>query len=330
MFYKSKFKAAWWLTNPHFQTIAAKLFRRKKHIATSLETIELPDGDFIDLAWTERPVSINSNSSKSKNKPIVVVLHGLEGSKDSHYSRGMLATIKKNQWIGLLMHFRGCSGRPNRQAQSYHSGDTRDITYLTQLLKERYPNTPLAIVAISLGANVLTRFLAEVPNNPYKAACAICTPLDLASCSARVNVGFSKVYQKYLVDMLRNSMLEKVALNLLPNVEAKRLNKIKTILAFDEYVTAPLNGFDNAADYYDKVSGIHTIASIKQPCLFIHSKDDPFLNHQKTVPTDKLPSNITFEITKKGGHVGFVSGNNPFKPVYWLDQRVPEYLQQYI
>lgn len=329
MLYKSHFKAAWWLTNPHFQTIAAKFFRRKKQVTTLSETIELPDGDFIDISWTKLPEK--DTLPTAKQQPIVVVLHGLEGSKDSHYSKGMLATIKNNGWIGLLMHFRGCSGKPNRQGPSYHSGDTRDITYLTQQLTARYPDHPLFIVGISLGANVLTRYLAETPTTPYKAACAICAPLDLASCSARVNVGFSKVYQKYLVDMLKASTQEKIALNLLPNIESNKLKKISTIYAFDHYVTAPLNGFSSADDYYQKVSGLNFINQIKHPCLFIHSKDDPFLNHEKTIAFNSaLPDNITFEVTEQGGHVGFVSGANPFKPVYWLEHRVPEYFKNYL
>ena len=109
MYSVSQFKPAWWLTNPHSQTLAAKFFRRKQKLVTFNETVELPDGDFIDLAWTEQPKPNNT-------RPIVVMLHGLEGSKDSHYAKGMLTALKNRGWIAVLMHFRGCSGKPNRQA----------------------------------------------------------------------------------------------------------------------------------------------------------------------------------------------------------------------
>ncbi len=323
MYSASKFKPAWWLTNAHFQTLAAKFFRRNQQLTTSNETLELPDGDFIDLAWTEKP-------AKDNNKPIVVMLHGLEGSKDSHYAKGMLAAVKARGWIAVLMHFRGCSGKPNRQASSYHSGDTRDVSYLTEHLSARYQQCIFSILGFSLGGNVLTQYLAQVPNNPYKAAAVICAPLDLASCSIRINQGFSRLYQKYLLQMLKDTALEKIGKKMIDHIKPAQLAAIKTIADFDEKVTAPLNGFTSAEHYYQQTSGNQVIPNIKQPCLFVHSADDPFLNHQSSLPTQKLPEHLTFEVSEHGGHVGFIYGNNPFKPRYWLEKRVPDFLANYL
>lgn len=323
MYSASKFKPAWWLTNAHFQTLAAKFFRRKEKLITHNETLELPDGDFVDLAWTEKP-------KKDNNKPIVVMLHGLEGSKDSHYAKGMLAAIKARGWIAVLMHFRGCSGKPNRQASSYHSGDTRDISYLTEYLLDRYQQCFFSILGFSLGGNVLTQYLAQVPNNPYRAAAVICAPLDLASCSAHINQGFSRLYQKYLLQMLKDSTLEKINQETIHHIKPTQLAAIKTMYDFDEKVTAPLNGFTSAEHYYQQSSGNQVIPDIKQPCLFVHSADDPFLNHQSSLPKQKLPEHLTFEVSEHGGHVGFIYGNNPFKPKYWLEKRVPDFLADYL
>lgn len=323
MYSTSKFKPAWWLTNAHFQTLAAKFFRRKEKLVTYTETLELPDGDFIDLAWTEKPHQNNT-------RPIIVMLHGLEGSKDSHYAIGMLNAIKKHGWIAVLMHFRGCSGRPNRQASSYHSGDIRDISYLTEHLIARYQQCIFSVLGFSLGGNVLTRYLAQVPNNPYRCAAVICAPLDLASCSARINQGFSKLYQKYLLKMLKDSTLEKIAVNIINNMKEKQLEAINTIYDFDDQVTAPLNGFTSAQHYYQQASGNQVMEHIKQPCLFIHAADDPFLNHQFSLPQQKLPKHLTFEVSSHGGHVGFIHGNNPFKPQYWLEKRVPDFLSAHL
>jgi len=323
MYSASKFKPAWWLTNAHFQTLAAKFFRRNQQLTTNNETLELPDGDFIDLAWTEKP-------AKDNNKPIVVMLHGLEGSKDSHYAKGMLAAVKARGWIAVLMHFRGCSGKPNRQASSYHSGDTRDISYLTEHLSARYQQCIFSILGFSLGGNVLTQYLAQVPNNPYKAAAVICAPLDLASCSVRINQGFSRLYQKYLLQMLKNNALKKIGTQLINHIKPAQLKSIKTLFDFDEKITAPLNGFTGALHYYRQSSGNQVIPDIKQPCLFVHSADDPFLNHQSSLPTQKLPKHLTFEVSAHGGHVGFIYGNNPFKPRYWLEKRVPDFLANYL
>jgi predicted alpha/beta-fold hydrolase len=323
MFTKSQFNPAWWLRNAHLQTIIAKWLKVKKSIHTTRETIELPDGDFIDLAWTEKP-------KKNDKRPIVVVLHGLEGSVNSHYAKGMLAAIKGKKWLGVLMHFRGCSGRVNRKANSYHSGDTRDIHYLTQQLAMQYPKQKMLAIGFSLGGNVLTKYLAQYPENPYQGVSIICAPLHLASCSKRINQGFSKVYQKYLVDMLKNSTQLKLDNHLLSSPTVMQLNDIKTIWQFDHQVTAPVNGFTDAQDYYHQSSGRYVLDKIKQPCLFIHSTDDPFLCDTNTRAIEQLPTNITFEVSLKGGHVGFIYGKNPFKPKFWLEERVPDFLEKYI
>lgn len=317
----SQFKPAWWLTNPHGQTMLAKWLRRKETFQGQTSSLETPDNDFIDLVWTQIP---KANSTT----PIVVVLHGLAGSIDSHYAKGMLNAIKANGWIGVLMHFRGCSGRQNRQAQSYHSGDTRDISFFSDWLKSAYTKAPLMAVGFSLGGNVLTRYLATADSAPYLAASVVCAPLDLSSCSQRIGKGVSKVYQKYLVDMLKHATLEKIALKQLPELCPEKVLNIKKLWDFDQLVTAPVNGFDGAEDYYQKASGKPVLNQIESPTLFIHAADDPFLDHHHIVPSQPLAKHLTFEVCKAGGHVGFIAGTNPLKPKYWLEQRVPEYFEQ--
>lgn len=321
MIKNSTFKPAWWLTSCHLQTMAAKLLRRNQAITVISETIELPDGDFVDLAWTEQPEA-------ALLKPIVYVLHGLEGSIDSHYAKGMMAAIKAKGWIGVLMHFRGCSGRPNRHGPSYHSGATWDVHYCTDFLKARFANRSLAIIGFSLGGNVLTRYLSEDPNSPFDCAAVVCAPLHLASCSDRIGKGFSKIYQKYLVDMLKNSTHEKIKLDLISHLNINELTNIKTLYDFDDKVTAPINGFESADDYYEKASGLYVLDKIQKPTLIIHALDDPFLCHEylQQLPTEH--QHINFEISETGGHVGFISGNNPFKPQYWLENRVLDFFEQ--
>jgi predicted alpha/beta-fold hydrolase len=323
MFTKSSFSPAWWLKNPHCQTIAAKFFRRGHTINTTNETLELPDGDFVDLAWTEKV-------SPSCSRPIVAVLHGLEGSKNSHYAKGMLSAIKAQGWIGVLMHFRGCSGRPNRMAKSYHSGQTCDVDYFSQYLADTYPAAKKAIIGFSLGGNVLTKYLAEQKQNIYQAAGVICAPLDLSSCCDRINQGFSRVYQKYLVDMLRASTIEKINENLLNNIDRNHLDKVRSIREFDQMVTAPVNGFRDANHYYQQASGRDVLQQITTPCLIIHASDDPFLCHENITAIGVLPEQLTFEISAHGGHVGFITGKNPLKPQFWLEQRIPEFFTRYL
>ena len=324
----SAFKPAWWLSNPHLQTMAAKWLRRKETITTYREVLQLPDNDFLELAWSELPQA--SQTDTAPHKPIVILLHGLEGSVDSHYAKGMLSAIKAQGWIGVLMHFRGCGQHPNKQGRSYHSGDITDISYLVSLLDRRYPQYKKAIIGFSLGGSVLTNYLAKSNASTIQAGVVICAPLDLASCSKRMNKGFSKVYQKYLVDMLKASALQKIKQKLVTHINHTQVDNINTLWDFDDQYTAPLNHFKNAQDYYQQASGKALLTKISTPCLIIHAQDDPFLCHKSTVKQLQYSQQIQFEISKKGGHVGFISGSNPFAPTYWLEQRVPQYLAGYL
>ncbi|QOL26603.1 hydrolase [Thalassotalea sp. LPB0316] len=320
----SQFKPAWWLPNAHSQTMLAKYFKRHQQISLISEQFPTPDGDFVELAWTSKP-AVQSNT------PIIVILHGLEGSKDSHYAKGMLQAIAAKGWHGVLMHFRGCGEQQNRFGASYHSGDTKDIHSFSQWLGQTYPLNPKALIGFSLGGNVTVKYLGETNCSPYKAASVICAPLDLASCSKRISSGFSKVYENYLLNMLKNSTIAKVQAKKLPELCVDKIKSLRSIWQFDDYVTGPINGFKNAIDYYQQSSGKQFLAKITKPCLIIHAQDDPFLSHRDIVDIpENLPKNIRFEVSKKGGHVGFISGNNPLKPIFWLEQRIPAFLSEHL
>ncbi|WP_448549593.1 hydrolase [Thalassotalea fusca] len=324
MYLESTFKPAWWLTNCHLQTLAAKWFRRKLRVSTIEEVLTTPDDDIIELAWTELPCS-------KTIKPIVVILHGLEGSFDSHYAKGMLSAVKAQGWIGVVIHFRGCGKLPNRKAFSYHSGFTADIEFVAQRLHIFYPHHPKYAIGFSLGGNVLAQHLATQKENAvFNAATIICAPLHLATCSDRINRGFSKIYQKYLVDMLKTSALEKIERGLVSHVSQRDIHDIRTMREFDERFTAPINQYVDADDYYQRASGLFNINKVTIPTLIIHAKDDPFLAHEHIVSQKQLNKNIQFEVSTKGGHVGFITGKLPLKPEFWLEHRTVSYLSEYL
>ena len=121
-----EFVPAWWLLGPHFQTLWPYIFKKKRKPELSNERLYLPDGDFVDLCW-----------NKVKSGPIIIVLHGLEGSIHSSYAMGIMSAIDNIGWTAVFMHFRGCSGETNRMARSYHSGDSGDIAFLIETLMYR-------------------------------------------------------------------------------------------------------------------------------------------------------------------------------------------------
>lgn len=309
------FKPAWWCRGPHMQTLWPYLFRRISRVELKRERIELPDGDFLDLDWT-----------KNNDGPIVLILHGLEGSSNSKYARGLLNAVHAHGWRGVVMHFRGCSGEPNRLPRSYHSGETGDLAYVVELLRRREPGTPLFVVGFSLGGNVLLKWLGENGNRAsINAAVAVSVPFLLAESAKRLEQGFSQLYQWGLMRSMRSSVAEKRKQMKLP-LKIEDLSALKTFRDFDEHVTAPLHGFAGADDYYRRSSSRQYLRKIQIPTLIVQSRDDPFMTEAVIPQDDELSSAIDFEVYDNGGHVGFVGEGWPWVPEYWLDGRILQYL----
>lgn len=277
----------------------------------------MPDGDFLDLAWTSHG-----------SGPIVVILHGLEGSARSNYARGLLAAVHRRGWRGVLMHFRGCSGEPNRLVRSYHSGETGDLAYVIELLRQREPQTPLATIGISLGGNVLLKWLGERrADAPIRAAVAISVPFLLGPAADRLNRGFSQLYQWHLLRQLRRGIARKRTHTSLPLTVT--VSRLKCFRDFDEHVTARLHGFAGAEDYYTRSSSRPYLRHIGVPTLLLQARDDPFMPPTVLPEPDELSSAVTLELSERGGHAGFVAGPWPWRARYWLEERVPEYLENY-
>jgi len=312
------FQPAWWCRGPNAQTLWARLARRAPKLFFQRERLELPDGDFLDLDWTE-----------NGSGPIVMVLHGLEGSSQSPYARGMMQAIKRRGWRGVVMHFRGCSGEPNRLARSYHSGDTGDLAHVISTLQQREPRTRVSIVGFSLGGNVLLKWLGNTGREtPVRAAVAVSVPYVLQSAADRLNRGFSRLYQRQLIRSLRLTVAEKRKRIALP-IKIQDLSTLKSFRDFDEYVTAPLHGFDSADHYYTVSSSRQYLKGIAVPTLLLHARDDPFMTEKVIPRKNELPDSVTLEVYPYGGHVGFVSGTWPWRTNYWLEERIPKYLEGY-
>jgi predicted alpha/beta-fold hydrolase len=318
---ENKFKPAWWLKNSHMQTIWPVLCRGSiKNLPLERERVELPDGDFIDIDWV----------GKHEAGPIVVLLHGFEGSIESHYAKGMLQAINLQGWRGAFMYFRGCSGETNRLSRGYHSGETSDTDFVIRTLFYREPETPLAAVGYSLGGNVLLKWLGETgQDNPLKAAVAISVPFELHKALNRIEQGFSKLYQWYLLKCARDRLQRKLQEAAVP-IDPALLAEVESVRAFDEKYTVPMHGFSNRDAYYTNSSSRQYLHDIRVPTLILQAKDDPFLT-EDAIPTQAdVSDSVTLEITEGGGHVGFISGTYPWRPKYWLEERIPAFLRPYI
>lgn len=317
MILHSKFSPSWWLSNPHLQTIWAARLRKHAELNLDTERLELPDGDFVDLMW-----------SRQSSGAVVCLFHGLAGSVHSVYINQMIKRLEQNGYRPVLMHFRGCSGEPNRLSKTYHSGHTDDIRFFIQTVTQRVPKESIHAIGYSLGANALLKYLGEQGSRcPLNSAIAVSPPLVLQEGAKRMATGLSRVYQRYLLEMMCEQHNDKR--RIYPQLHLPEAgHELNTFWEFDNKVTAPLNGFKDVHDYYQKCSSRQFLSKIEIPTHVIHSRDDPFFS-AAVIPTEgELADSVTFELTRKGGHVAFIAGRIPLMPKYWLETRILNLLAQ--
>ncbi|CAG7857381.1 hypothetical protein MCAMS1_02180 [biofilm metagenome] len=319
------FRPAWWLRNCHLQTVYPSLVRNPPQPPNyRRERLITPDDDFIDVDFCGEG-----------DKPLIILLHGLTGSAQSGYIKGLQSVLVKHGFRSVAINFRGCSGQSNNRARSYHSGETEDIDFLYLTLRQREPLTPLAAVGFSLGGNVLLKWLGEQRSQPdLFAAVAVSVPLELGICATKLDTGFAKIYRKNLINELKTYMATK--LRHLEQIghwddatKVKALGNLSTINSFWEYddrVVARLHGFTDVHDYYQRSSSQQYLKAIAVPTLIVQALDDPFMTPEVLPGPDELSAAVMLEVTSGGGHVGFIGGWNPFRPRYWLDERIPAFL----
>ncbi|HEX6694464.1 MAG TPA: alpha/beta fold hydrolase [Longimicrobiales bacterium] len=314
------FRPAWWLPGPHAQTIAGRYLRRPRSIAFRRERIDTPDGDFVDLDFPETGLS---------GGPVVLLLHGLEGSARRGYAIETYLALARLGVRSVGLNFRSCSGELNRTARFYHSGDTADIRLVAGILSTRFPGVPLGAIGFSLGGNALLKFLGEERGaSPFSAAVAVSVPYDLgAGADALDTTIMGRIYTGVFVRSLTAKAMAKG--DLLDGLcDRARFRAARSFRAFDDAATAPLHGFSSAQDYYDRSSSSGYIGHIRTPTLLIHSLDDPFLP-AASFPAAAASSNpcISTLVTASGGHVGFIEGP-PWRPGFWAEGRAAAFLAQ--
>ena len=312
---ESSYKPAWWLPSPHLQTLWPVMFRRRAVPRLLHERFELSDSDFVDLCW-----------SKRNDRPVVLLLHGLEGSLHSHYAGNLMLTLEKAGFRPVLMHFRGCSGEPNRLPRSYHSGDTGDLKQVVEYISRKTGASVHAAIGFSLGGNVLLKWLGQTGNaNPLQSAVAVSVPFMLADAANRLERGLSHMYEIHLMKSLKRSYSEKF--KRLESPLDVDIGELKGFWEFDDKVTAPLNGFNGVDHYYSESSCRQYLPGIRVPTRIIHALDDPFMFPQSAPTENELSESVELLLTGSGGHVGFVSGKYPWKPEYWYEKKIIEFLE---
>ena len=314
-----------WLPGGHLQTLYAALFAPRPRVRYRRERWDTPDGDFVDVDWTlPSPVSRET----AADARLVVLFHGLEGCSTSHYAHALMARVRDTGWNGAVIHFRGCSGEPNRLPRAYHSGDSAEIDWMLRRLREGRDD-PIHAVGVSLGGNALLKWLGEQAAAAARVvarAAAVSAPLDLMTAGDALGRGFNLVYTRAFLSTLKRKSLAKLGAH--PDLyDAARVRASRTLREFDGVVTAPLHGFRDTDDYWTRASSKPHLRSIAIPTLVINARNDPFLPESALPAQSEVSALVTREFPTDGGHVGFVSGAFPGH-LDWLPQRIIRFFRE--
>jgi len=296
-------------------------------VPTRRERVELPDGDFVDLDFAyELP-------NDADRRPLVIVLHGMEGSARSGYALQIYRMLRRLGIAAVGFNFRSCSGEPNRLARFYHAGETQDLRSVLSFLADRYPGRRRAAIGVSLGGNVLLKYLGESGQDAaatIAAAVTISVPFDLAAGAEHLRRPGGRPYAAHLLRKMRHKLMAKREI-LPPEIDLERALAARSFWEFDDAVTAPLHGFTGADDYYRRSSSKRFLERLRIPTLLVQAVDDPFVPAE-ILPLQQAEANphVVPAFTDRGGHVGFVVGQVPLRPTFWAEEQATRFVAAHL
>jgi predicted alpha/beta-fold hydrolase len=319
----ASYRPPWWYRGRHLQTLWGPLLRPLRRPPLRRERLTTPDGDFLDLDWLE-PARTEA--------PVVVILHGLEGSSRSHYASGLCREAARLGLRAVVMNFRSCSGELNRAPRLYHSGETSDLGWVLDRLVERAPAARLGLVGVSLGGNVALKWLGErgdAAPRQVAAAVAISTPFDLAECAGVLDVGLRRrLYTESFLRTMKPKVTAKAHLYD-GRIDLGAVRRVRTFKEYDRLVTAPIFGFADERDYWARSSSRPYLVQIRRPALLINAVNDPF------VPPSALPEAevaqspwLEAAFVPEGGHAGFLEG--AWGRRSWAERRALAFLRRHL
>jgi predicted alpha/beta-fold hydrolase len=309
----NQYLAPWWLPGGNLQTIWPALYSRRYQNAPPTwrrERWQTPDQDFVDVDFCE-------TAPAPGVKPLLVLFHGLEGSSGSHYAQAFADWAQRNACDIALPHFRGCSGTLNLAPRAYHSGDHEEIDFLLRRFKQMADaqGRPGVIAAgVSLGGNALMRWAGEqgqAARRSVAAVASVCSPLNLTASGHAIGQGFNRlVYTRMFLRTMKPKAMAKLKQH--PGLfDPKRLMASRDLYEFDDVFTAPLHGFANTPDYWQRASALPLMSDIQVPALAVNAQNDPFIPASSLPIKDKVSPYVQLWQPQEGGHVGFASGHWP-------------------
>lgn len=310
------------LGNAHVQTVLGHLAPGKGFSRRSLpRTVDLEDGDL--LVWHD-----SVPPTWRRGQPVVVLIHGMGGSHRSGYIQRTARTFWEMGYRIARVDLRGCGLGVGLARKQAHGGLSSDLRLLLCDIAAHAAGSPVVLIGFSLGGNVVLKAAGEGGLTPaVRAVAAVAPPMDLARCSALISSPRNRVYDLFFVNDLVNKA--KVREQFFPEVPAPKLRgPAKTLRGFDDCYTAPIWGFDDAADYYRRQSSLPWVERICLPTLLLTAQDDPFIAVEPFLAI-KPGGAITVEIQQHGGHLGFL-GSDGRGGVRWADARLAAWARAHL
>ncbi|MDE3207278.1 MAG: alpha/beta fold hydrolase, partial [Pseudomonadota bacterium] len=270
--FQPDYRAPFWLPGGHLQTLYPALFSQHVPIPYEWERVNTPDGDFIDVAWHHHP----------NPRALYILFHGLEGSAQSHYALNLMQTAHDCGSSAVVVHFRGCSGKPNLKARAYHSGDSQEIGWILSWFAQKMTRLPRYAIGISLGGNALLKWLGETANQQpvVQKAVAVSAPMALKTAAKTIDTGLNRyLYARHFLTTLKPKAAQKIKIFQLP-ISTQDILHCTTLREYDDLFTAPLHGFQDAMDYWHQSASLPLLGQIRLPTLIINARNDPFMPAQ--------------------------------------------------
>ncbi len=314
----SSYRPPYYYRNGHISTLLPAIFRKVPEVTYTRERLELPDGDFLDLDW-----------SRTRARKVIILSHGLEGSADRGYMRGLVRYMNAAGWDALAWNCRSCSGEMNRLPRFYHHADTGDIGAVIDHVLETGNYEEILLSGFSMGGSMILNYLGEhgeAVDKRIRGASVYSVPVKMRSSVDALARPENRIYRRRFLRKLETKIRLKA--DLFPaHISAENWDAIQHFPDFDNRYTAPLHGFEDAEDFYEKASAVNRLADIRRPVLLVNAVNDPFLGNDcyPEEICDTLP-HVYLETPEFGGHVGFPLR----KGISYMDTRTLEFYTEVI
>lgn len=309
------------LRNGHLMTIAPAFIRRR------FPDLPLPETRLFDVAPGTRLAGLVHWQAQRRERPALVLVHGLEGSSESSYMLGLAEKAFRAGFSVLRLNQRNCGASESLTPTLYNSGMSADYRAVLGELLECGRVPEIFFAGYSMGGNLVMKMAGEFgagTPSELRALAVVCPALDLSACADALAEPRNFLYQRHFVKNLKARTLRK-ARRFPGTIRVDGLARVRTVREFDDAIIAPQFGFRDAEDYYQRSTALRVIDRVRIPALILTAKDDPFVPYRTLdVPAIRENANLSLEAPAHGGHCGFISRWKGIER-YWAEARAMEF-----